>query len=371
MPVNKFETRYKYIRNLKNFELEKYVQDFRALPISLVYSFDDPNDQLDTLNKLILNAINEHAPLTKTKFTRPPAPWMKDFEINKLQRERDHWRHEAHSKQTPQSWEKFRAIRNKIKKVINEKKTSFYKKVFQSKNKNDIWKVIHRILSPNPKTLKVDPEKLNEFFNKTAERLVGKRKTDNATLRSYISSLKEKSNSFKFRLVTPAEVSKCIKTLRNDCSTGYDNIPVSFIKPVAEYLESPLTFIINNFIVTSTFPGIWKIARISPIPKIVNPSQLKDYRPISILPILSKIYEKLVLQQMTEFIEKQLIYHKHQSGYRKNHSTTTLLMKLYDDIKTSMSKSEITIAIFADYSKAFVTIDFYTLIQKKKYIQLY
>ena len=277
MPVNKFETRYKYIRNLKNFELEKYVQDFRALPISLVYSFDDPNDQLDTLNKLILNAINEHAPLTKTKFTRPPAPWMKDFEINKLQRERDHWRHEAHSKQTPQSWEKFRAIRNKIKKVINEKKTSFYKKVFQSKNKNDIWKVIHRILSPNPKTLKVDPEKLNEFFNKTAERLVGKRKTDDATLRSYISSLKDKSNSFKLRLVTPTEGSKCIKTLRNDCSTGYDNIPVSFIKPVAEYLESPLTFIINNFIVTSTFPGIWKIPHISPIPKIVNPSQLTDY----------------------------------------------------------------------------------------------
>ena len=364
MPVNKFETRYKYIRNLKNFELEKYVQDFKVLPISLVYFFDDPSDQLDTLNKLILNAINEHAPLTKTKFTRPPTPWMKDFEINKLQRERDHWRYEAHSKQTPQSWEKFRAIRNKIKKVINKKKTNFYKKVFQSKNKNDIWKVIHRILSPNPKTLKVDPEKLNEFFNKTAERLVGKRKTDDATLRSYISSLKDKSNSFKLRLVTPTEVSKCIKTLRNDCSTGYDNIPVSFIKPVAEYLESPLTFIINNFIVTSTFPGIWKIARISPIPKILNPSQLKDYRPISILPILSKIYEKLVLQQMTEFIEKQLIYHKHQSGYRKNHSTTTLLMKLYDDIKTSMNKSEITIAIFADYSKAFDTIDFYTLIQK-------
>ena len=139
---------------------------------------------------------------------------------------------------------------------------------------------------------------------------------------------------------------------------------MSFIKPVAEYLESPLTFIINNFIVTSTFPGIWKIARISPIPKIVNPSQLKDYRPISILPILSKIYEKLVLQQMTEFIEKQLIYHKHQSGYRKNHSTTTLLMKLYDDIKTSMNKGEITIVIFADYSKVFDTIDFYTLIQK-------
>ena len=74
MPFNKFETRYKYIRNLKNFELEKYVQDFKVLPISLVYFFDDSSDQLDTLNKLILNAINEHAPLMKTKFTSPPAP---------------------------------------------------------------------------------------------------------------------------------------------------------------------------------------------------------------------------------------------------------------------------------------------------------
>ena len=210
----------------------------------------------------------------------------------------------------------------------------------------------------------MDAEKFNEFFNKTAERLVGKRKTDNDTLRSHITSLKNKSNSFKLGLVTPTEVSKCIKTLRKDCSTGYDNIPVSFIKPVAKYLESPLTFIINNFIVISTFPGIWKIACNSTIPKIVNPSQFKDYRLKSVLPILSKIYEKLVLQQMTEFIEKQLIYHKHQSGYRKNHSTTTLLMKLYDDIKTSMNKSEITIAIFADYSKAFDTIDFYTLMQK-------
>ena len=125
MPINKLETRYKYIRN---FELEKYVHEFRALPISLVYSFDDPNDQLDTLNKLILNAINEHAPLTKTKFTRLSAPWMTDFKINKLRRERDHWRHEAHSKQTSQSWEKFRAIKNNIKKVINEKKDKFLQK---------------------------------------------------------------------------------------------------------------------------------------------------------------------------------------------------------------------------------------------------
>ena len=227
----------------------------------------------------------------KTKFTRAPAPWMKDFEINKLQRERDHWRHEAHNKQAPQSWEKFRAISKKIKKIIKEKMTSLYKNVFQLKEKNDIWKTIHRVLSPNSKTSKVDPEKLNEFFNKTTEWLVGKRNTGNATLQSHINLLKDKSNSFILWLVTLTEINKYIKTLHNSCSASYDNIPEPFIKLVTEYLESPLTFIINSLIVTSAFPGIWKIAHISPIPKLVKPSQLKDYQPISSLSLLSKIYE--------------------------------------------------------------------------------
>ena len=82
------------------------------------------------------------------------------------------------------------------------------------------------------------------------------------------------------------------------------------------------------------FPGICKIAGIiSPIPKVVNLSQLKNYRPILILPILSKIYEKLILQQITEFIEKQFICHQ---------STTTFLRKLYNNIEAFMNKSEIT-----------------------------
>ena len=67
---------------------------------------------------------------------------------------------------------------------------------------------------------------------------------------------------------------------------------------------------------------------------------------------------------MTEFIEKRFIYHEYQSGYRKNCTTTTLLMKLYEDTTTFINKNEITIAILADYSKAFDTIDFFKLIQK-------
>ena len=90
--------------------------------------------------------------------------------------------------------------------------------------------------------------------------------------------------------------------------------------------------------------------------------ELKDYRLVSIFPILSKVYERVVLEQITNFIEKKLIYHHYQPGYRKDHSTATLLSKLRDDIKEAMKASEITLAVFTDYSKAFDTI--FVLIRK-------
>ena len=120
IPTNTYEIRYKFIRNLKHFDLETYINDFKTLPFSTVYSFDETDDQLDTLNKLILSVIDKHAPLVKTKFTRPPAPWMKDIKINTLQRERDHWRHEAHKNPTDKNWGTYRESRNKIKRAIKE-----------------------------------------------------------------------------------------------------------------------------------------------------------------------------------------------------------------------------------------------------------
>ena len=140
-------------------------------------------------------------------------------------------------------------------------------------------------------TLQADPSALNEFFNKTAERFVRQNATTDGLILSHIDSLTSNHDSFKLQKVTYNDVLKSFKSLRNDCSTGYDNIPVSFIKPIAKYITSPLTFIINNLLEESKFLDQWKIARISPIPKISNASELKDYCPISILPILSKVYK--------------------------------------------------------------------------------
>ena len=96
---------------------------------------------------------------------------------------------------------------------------------------------------------------------------------------------------------------------------------------------------------------------VCPIPKIGQSTELKDCRPISILSVLSKVYECIILTQLTQFIECKSLYNSTQSGHRQGHSTVKLLLKLRDDIRCAMNKSEVTLAISIDYSKAFDTID--------------
>ena len=86
--------------------------------------------------------------IKKTKFTRPPAPCMKDLDIVALQNQRNKLKYEAYSKRTRSAWVAYRKVRNEIKQKINTTKTSFYKNILNSKNTKDIWKVIRRILNP-------------------------------------------------------------------------------------------------------------------------------------------------------------------------------------------------------------------------------
>ncbi|XP_015748562.1 PREDICTED: RNA-directed DNA polymerase from mobile element jockey-like [Acropora digitifera] len=149
--------------------------------------------------------------------------------------------------------------------------------------------------------------------------------------------------------------------MRTDCSTGCDQIPSKYLKLSADVISSPLTHILDCFINTNTFPANWKTARVSPIPKVDFPTESDHYRPIAILPVLSKVYERLVLSQLLEYVELEGLFQGTTSGYRKGHSTSTVLLRIQDDIIQAMKKGELTLIAFADFSKAF---DYFIVISK-------
>ena len=194
---------------------------------------------------------------------------MKDLNIIHLQRKRNILRKSLKNHpQDEQQLSQLRQVRNQLKFTIRETKKRFLKSLLSNKSSSETWKVINKILHPPMKRIDVDPDDINQFFNTTAIRTTG-RNTERLT-KSYINEFPDDPNNFRLRSVTYEEVLKSIGALRLDCSTGYDNIPAKFVKPVAEYLVSPLTHIINSCIESSIFPDDWKISRICPVPK-TNP----------------------------------------------------------------------------------------------------
>ena len=85
---------------MKHSNIKDYMDDFKTLPLALVYSFEDPNKQLDTVNNLILECIERHALLVKTKFIHPFAPWMKQLDVADLQNKQVNCRFLAHHSPT-------------------------------------------------------------------------------------------------------------------------------------------------------------------------------------------------------------------------------------------------------------------------------
>ena len=128
---------------------------------------------------------------------------------------------------------------------------------------------------------------LNEHFNSATQRLLGTTPTSHVNLEPMIDSLQyNMSDTFCLRKVTHKEVLQQLNSMRFDSSTGPDQIPVKFIKLVAEIIASPLTHILNEYERKNPFPAAWKVARVSPIPKNDSPSDVDHYRPISVLPAL-------------------------------------------------------------------------------------
>ena len=254
--ITRFVPRYKFIRNEKNFNADAFIEDFEQLPLSIVYSTDDPDMQVDLLSSLIRECIDRHAPLKRTKVTRPPAPWMKDLDIQQLQKDCLSLQTSARVSKDEVTWTRYRDMRNELKSKIKKTKREFYQKALSSSKPKEIWQVIHRILHPSPQPLRVEPEELNSFFASSAERVTGASAIPTNELWKLIDSLpKDEDNSFHLRKVTCKEVLSELKKLRNDCSCGPDSIPVKFLKMAAEKLTPSLTHILNNCIDNLTFPS--------------------------------------------------------------------------------------------------------------------
>ena len=163
---------------------------------------------------------------------------------------------------------------------------------------------------------------------------------------------------------TPHEISIIIKELNVSKSSDIYGISSKFIKLASTPISTLLSIIFNKSIHDGIFPDSLKTAKVIPIHKNDSIFEVSNYRPISLLPIFSKIFERLMYTRLSEFITKHKILHDNQFGFQKNKSTELAVNSIISNIGTSFENKEIAHCIFLDFAKAFDTVNHDILINK-------
>jgi hypothetical protein len=352
-------------RNFRSFNEDDFLSDASSMPWNDIVNCPSIDQKINSFNSLITSLYDRHAPYKYVRSKNKPSPWMND-EIRALMSQRDTaYRKFRKNKSLEGMRLKYKHLRNKTKQAIRNSKIRHAFSIISDGNSSKVWNFVKQTgigkennhETPLPVTL----DELNDYF-------VGCGAFGSDVVSPCYSLSLTPSGSgivpqFFFRPVDEIEVYKTIRSAKST-SKGIDDIPLSLLlNPSFLKFIMPILLHIFNFSLSSgQFPACWKSALVRPLPKTRSPQSTSDFRPISLLPALSKVLERLAHKQIVDHITTHNLTDLYQSGFKKGHSTGTALLKVLDDVRLAMDTKMLTIAIALDFSKAFNSVNFSTLL---------
>ena len=184
------------------------------------------------------------------------------------------------------------------------------------------------------------------------------------------SSGQNNTTLFTFRSITTGDVQRIIRSLPSNKAPGCDKVNATILKDSSPVIAPILTSLINDSFSLGSFPLQWKKAEIVPILKSGDSEEPANTRPISLLPILSKVCERAVHSQLVNFLDSSNIIHQMQSGNRKFHSTETSLLYFTDELLNNMDHRKMSVIVLLDMSKAFDSIRHDLMLRKLRNVGL-
>ncbi|XP_026318090.1 uncharacterized protein LOC113228882 [Hyposmocoma kahamanoa] len=266
----------------------------------------------------------------------------------------------------------YKDLKNLVVSSISAKKSAYFDRLINSQDCSSkmFWKNLKQKILVDPSRTDHLPERFGDpdVINAYFLNLPGSSEVPMSEFEMF-SRDRFGEALFKLDTVTEAAVATYILSVKSN-AVGSDCISREMILLTLPRTLGVITNIINRSITTGTVPSQRKQALVTPLPKVNNPTELKDLRPISILPFLSKILEKAVYSQLVKFVEANNVLPVLQSEFRKGRGTITALLDVTDNILAEQDSGRGTILTLLDFSRAFDSINISLLLAKLTYYGL-
>ena len=300
-------------------------------------------------------------------------PWINN-RILKMMRIGDRILQKFKKRQSPDNLQLYKKFRNHVSNELKESKARYYHNYFltNSQNMKKMWSGIKSIVSHksftsssinkirgNDGNVTSEPSDMSNIFNNFYINVASSiTKTIPITPKSPLDYLTNRaSNSLFLTPVTPLEVKDIIDALNPSKSVGPNSIPIKLLKIVGCSISPLLALLMNHSFQSGIYPDTFKIAKVISLFKKGNPELPSNYRPISLLSIFSKIFEKLMYKRLYSFLEVHNILYSLQFGFQENHSIDHALVSLTESVKNTLDNKRLGCGIFIDLQRAFDTVN--------------
>ena len=332
----------------------------------------DPNSKFNKFMHIITENYNSAFPIKVHKIHNKTynKPWI-TADIEKLIEKRN--RLFSKKSNDNSASRKYKELKKKIEIKLKEGRKIYYQQklhnntVINSKTLKQRWDVIREIINRKrhmTDKLPLKTEALGNHYSTLAGKLADKIPIVKDCDIPQTSKMDPRENQlikckFKFKDLTTNKVYETILKTDINKGPGIDNLSPKCIKYVADVLSPHLTKLFNSFIEKNLYPSCFKTARCVPVFKggDLDPLEPVSYRPISILNVLNKVLEKLIHDQIYEYVEENNILPSFQYGYRKKHNTSQAILDYVQEVETNRKQKLTSISVFMDLSKAFDTVD--------------
>ena len=363
-------------RDYKNFDPEKFNDEISKALCESNIENDIGNENLntatETLTKIISKIAEKHAPLvTKIIREKKDPPWY-NKDIKERIKSKNLLLQDFYISRHPSLKKRLRRENNRLTYLkYNAKSSWIIKQIEKAENDiSELWKLLN-FLTNKRKPEPIEPDNINQEKANKYNRFFA---TVGINIQKSLSNTSQSTNpktfpkykgpKFKFKAIAPKYIKKLINEINPKVATGIDGIPSKLIKACKNSISPFICKLINLGYSINKFPDSLKIAIIKPIFKSGDQDDISNYRPISILPIISKFFERSAVDQIVQFLEDNQILSPNQHAYRKLHSTTTCLFEIVQEIYKAIDKKQYVAIASLDLSKAFDSISHELLLKK-------